>query len=65
MGGGLNRPRAFGEQEGLAWKSGLRMGLGKLALSPFLPHSHLSFQVLGIIFSCCLVKSIRSGYEVM
>lgn len=45
--------------------SGCWVGLGKLALSSSHPHFHPSFQVLGIIFSCCLVKSIRSGYEVM
>lgn len=53
--GGLNQPRACRGQEALR----------KLPLPPLHPHPHLSFQVLGVIFSCCLVKSIRSGYEVM
>lgn len=29
------------------------------------PPSPLPFQILGIIFACCLMKGIRSGYEVM
>lgn len=27
--------------------------------------SPLPFQILGVIFACCLMKGIRSGYEVM
>lgn len=56
VGCGAEPPPCGAEPPPCVWGGWCRMGI-----TPLPP----PFQILGIIFACCLMKSIRSGYEVM